>query len=71
MVRTDAQVLMEQGAIRGKAKGRKQMFLALLDSRFGTLPTETIERVLKLSDDLVDPLFKKALNASSLLELGL
>ena len=87
MVRTDAQVLMEQGAIRGKAEGkmegkmegkvegkaegRKQMFLALLDSRFGTVPAETLKRVLELPDSLIDPLFKEALNASSLLELGL
>jgi len=61
-----------KGREEGRAKGKQQMLLRLLEKRFGRLPRKALRKVgALLADNELDALFDRALTAGSLAELGL
>lgn len=75
MVMTDAQHLMNEGRKEGRAEGRaeasREMLALLLETKFGALREEVVNRVTALNESQLRELSKRVLTAQSLEELGL
>ena len=61
-----------EGLAEGQLEARRQWLLALLESRFGSLPKELIQRLQDVKDvEQLDRAFQQALNVHSLADLQL
>jgi hypothetical protein len=63
---TGAQQLIEQGRAEGLAKGRLELVLMQLETKFGPLDTETKERVRAASAGDLDQVARRLLSATTL-----
>jgi Domain of unknown function (DUF4351) len=61
----------EKGVNQGIIQGKREMLRQQLEDRFGTLPTQVIEKLQNASADEINTLSRAVLRATSLQELGL
>lgn len=67
-----AESLVAEGEVKGKAKGKAELLLKLLDSRGHAVPDDVRERVMDCRDEpTLDNWFERALKGDSVEELFL
>jgi len=72
MTQTIADYYVEQGVQKGMLRGKRNLLLRQLESRFGQLPESVKEKVLSLQeDDALDDLSVRVLSAERLEDLAL
>ena len=62
------ELAMEEGEEKGLAKGRRETLVALLEARFGTVPSDLDERLRSMAGDRLRALVRAALSAKELSE---